>query len=610
MTKKKLFSRLSFSLARALSPPICVPSNFMRRRSAALTKALLVFDVSSRYFSPSSVSSASSSSSCSSVLERRIRYSYSYGTRLLHFFQSSSSSSSSVVRSIGTRTDSRRLARLRLSDSGSSSTCKSSASLTSRMTSEVKEEREEKIEVPEGLRLNAVRMIKTAYETCAKTNNQHHQTITKGGNGEEKMPAVISEEITERFVRERIESERESNIQQRREYLKSIAEDVKLASKLIALDFDVCKRALVEGTMTLRKVAERARRASEEHAWRKTVIRSVHEKLRDGAEANKEDLQQYSKAAAATGKSKWVKNALTWSFEFFEHYFGKLESEVDHDGDKDVRQYTKSRRKLITSLGEDVGKLAPNRGTGKRKRDVNSEEENEKSAVEMRNASIDRKRRYGRANRSSNISSSDDENDGNKQTFWLLDVGSCWDFYREYERKRTYFSKCKVAAFDLAPENGADDVLEGDFLDVQFFDHIEDGNGAETLLKKSSSSSKRLVGLKLCSFNIVVLSLVLTYVPTPESRFQMIINARKCLKGDGDGLLMIIEPHGFDKSKENLVAKTWQKTIESVGFEALVNSKTRDGLHLLIFKTSSSPPLSSERKDKLVMALDEEYTKC
>jgi len=73
---------------------------------------------------------------------------------------------------------------------------------------------------------------------------------------------------------------------------------------------------------------------------------------------------------------------------------------------------------------------------------------------------------------------------------------------------------------------------------------------------------------------------------------------------------MIIEPHGFDKSKENLVAKTWQKTIESVGFEALVNSKTRDGLHLLIFKTSSSPPLSSERRDKLVMALDEEYTKC
>jgi len=469
-------------------------------------------------------------------------------------------------------------------------------------------ENEEKIEVPEGLKLNAVRMVKTAYETCAKANN--YQTKEKG---QEEMPNVISEATAQQFVRERIESDGKSDNRRRREYLKAIAEDVKLASKLIALDFVVCKRALVEGTMTLREVAERARRASEEHAWRKTVIRSVHEKLRDGAEANEEDLQQYSKAAAATGKSKWVKNALTWSFEFFEHYYGKLESEVDHDGDEDVKQYAKSRRKLITSLGEDVGKLAPNRGTiypGKRKRDVNCEEENEESAVEMRNASIDRKRRYGRANRSSNINSSDDENDGNKQTFWLLDVGSCWDFYREYERKRTYFSKCKVAAFDLAPENGADDVLEGDFLDVQFFDHIEDGNGAETLLKKSSSSSKRLVGLKLCSFNIVVLSLVLTYVPTPESRFQMIINARKCLKGDGDGLLMIIEPHGFDKSKENLVAKTWQKTIESVGFEALVNSKTRDGLHLLIFKTSPLPPLSSERKDKLVMALDEEYTKC
>lgn len=470
-------------------------------------------------------------------------------------------------------------------------------------------ENEEKIEVPEGLKLNAVRMVKTAYETCAKANN--YQTKEKG---QEEMPSVISEATAQQFVRERIESDRESDNRRRREYLKAIAEDVKLASKLIALDFVVCKRALVEGAMTLSEVAEMAKKANEDHFWRKTVIRSVHEKLRDGAEANEEDLQQYSKAAAATGKSKWVKNALTWSFEFFEHYFGKMESNVEHDGDEDGRQYAKSRRKLITSLGEDVGKLAPTRiafRRGKRKRDGSSEGNNEETArvVEARNASRDRNRRYGRVNRSKSSNSSGDGNDDkNGETFRLLDVGSCWDFYREYERKSTHFGSCKVVAFDLAPEDGAENVLEGDFLNVQFFDRIEDENGAETLLKtSSSSSSKRLQGLKLSSFNIVVLSLVLTYVPTAENRFQMIINARKCLKGDGDGLLMIIEPHGFDKSKENLVAKTWQKTIESVGFKALVNSKTRDGLHILIFETSSLPTLSAVRGGKLVMALDEEY---
>lgn len=470
-------------------------------------------------------------------------------------------------------------------------------------------ENEEKIEVPEGLKLNAVRMVKTAYETCAKANN--YQTKEKG---QEEMPNVISEATAQQFVRERIESDRKSDNRRRREYLKAIAEDVKLASKLIALDFVVCKRALAEGAMTLSEVAEMAKKANEDHFLRKTVIRSVHEKLRNGAEANEEDLQQYSKAAAATGKSKWVKNALTWSFEFFEHYFGKMESNVEHDGDEDGRQYAKSRRKLITSLGEDVGKLAPTRiafRRGKRKRDGSSEGKNEETArvVEARNASIDRNRRYGRVNRSKSSNSSGDGNDDkNGETFRLLDVGSCWDFYREYERKSTHFGSCKVVAFDLAPEDGAENVLEGDFLNVQFFDRIEDENGAETLLKtSSSSSSKRLEGLKLSSFNIVVLSLVLTYVPTPENRFQMIINARKCLKGDGDGLLMIIEPHGFDKSKENLVAKTWQKTIENVGFKALVNSKTRDGLHILIFETSSLPTLSAVRGGKLVMALDEEY---
>ena len=65
-------------------------------------------------------------------------------------------------------------------------------------------ENEEKIEVPEGLKLNAVRMVKTAYETCAKANN--YQTKEKG---QEEMPNVISEATAQQFVRERIEKRRQ-----------------------------------------------------------------------------------------------------------------------------------------------------------------------------------------------------------------------------------------------------------------------------------------------------------------------------------------------------------------------------------------------------------------
>ena len=90
------------------------------------------------------------------------------------------------------------------------------------------------------------------------------------------MPNVISEATAQQFVRERIESDGKSDNRRRREYLKAIAEDVKLASKLIALDFVVCKRALVEGAMTLSEVAEMAKKANEDHFWLKTVIRSVH----------------------------------------------------------------------------------------------------------------------------------------------------------------------------------------------------------------------------------------------------------------------------------------------------------------------------------------------
>jgi hypothetical protein len=47
--------------------------------------------------------------------------------------------------------------------------------------------------------------------------------------------------------------------------------------------------------------------------------------------------------------------------------------------------------------------------------------------------------------------------------------------------------------------------------------------------------------------NAVVMSLVLSYVPTPRQRGEMIRRARELLAGDGRGLLLLITPHSTDK---------------------------------------------------------------
>lgn len=469
---------------------------------------------------------------------------------------------------------------------------------------------EESFEIPEGLRANAIRLIKNAYESCviSAETNQLLQVV---------IPKTLSEASADRFFVSvsRIPEDRDGGGQSltntvRREYLKAIAADVKLATKLISMNFEVCREALIKGKLTLREVAEESRRVEDNHKWRKNVIKTLHEKLRHGEETNKNDLARYSKAAAETGKSKWVKNILKWSFDFFEHYFGKIEDEEEEErenyeegkGIKYKNTYKRTRRKLIISLGEDVGKLAPSRESINRKRKREESEIGEEEHFKddfIRKALMDLKLRYS----------------GNcifgkkKKSFRLLDVGSCWDFYRDFEQKTksSHFWKCKVVSFDLEPEISAKNVLKGDFLNLQFFDKVDDkdDDDDDNIIKKSfgDENLEHLEALRTSAFNVVILSLVLTYVPTPEKRFQMIMNARKCLKATpGDGLLLIVEPHGFDKTKENIVAKTWQKTIETVGFRALVNSKTGDGLHVLVFETTEWN--NPSKIGKLSMALD------
>ena len=51
-------------------------------------------------------------------------------------------------------------------------------------------------------------------------------------------------------------------------------------------------------------------------------------------------------------------------------------------------------------------------------------------------------------------------------------MGSCWDFIANTSTVVLILQMQVFVRFST--RNGANDVLEGDFLNVQFFDHIED----------------------------------------------------------------------------------------------------------------------------------------
>lgn len=83
-------------------------------------------------------------------------------------------------------------------------------------------------------------------------------------------------------------------------------------------------------------------------------------------------------------------------------------------------------------------------------------------------------------------------------------------------------------------------MLQCDFLDLHIgapdsLPVIEDVEGNEGGSKGSgvegtSNTSKRLLSLPAGSFDVVIMSLVLSYLPTPDQRRQMISQARKLLK--------------------------------------------------------------------------------
>jgi hypothetical protein len=190
----------------------------------------------------------------------------------------------------------------------------------------------------------------------------------------------------------------------------------------------------------------------------------------------------------------------------------------------------------------------------------------------------------------------------------VLDVGSCYNPLATTVSGENALGidavvpqdAFEITPVDLYPANPS--VFQCDFLNVQFAPAVanastsssvpHDASGAPPLgvvsepivLTDSSSDSnavyRRVVSLSPEYYDAATMSLVLSYLPSPQQRVTMIRNARKALRPPADkmgptphrtSLLAIVEKISVfgGGPDSNVYIQEWKDTIAKLGFEAI-----------------------------------------
>jgi len=139
----------------------------------------------------------------------------------------------------------------------------------------------------------------------------------------------------------------------------------------------------------------------------------------------------------------------------------------------------------------------------------------------------------------------------------LLDIGSSINRFQDWP----YY--VEAHALDLQP--AVEGVFQADFFDVPIVEAPNE-DGSPFCVKDG-----KLEGIVANSFDVVVLSLVLSFVPSPEKRIEMVAKARRCLR-DHRGLLFVVEGgsavmEGSWYQKD--AAAEWSLAMETAGFKTM-----------------------------------------
>lgn len=142
----------------------------------------------------------------------------------------------------------------------------------------------------------------------------------------------------------------------------------------------------------------------------------------------------------------------------------------------------------------------------------------------------------------------------------ILDVGSCYNPFKTED----LFS---VTAVDLAPYS--EDVVKCDFLNLKV-------DSARIF------SDKSLLELPKNSFDAVIFSLLLEYIPCPEKRFSCCQKAYDLLKEGG--ILFIVTPDSkHEGANSKIINTSWKIVLAKLGFMRIYYEKLPH-IHCLGFR--------------------------
>lgn len=283
---------------------------------------------------------------------------------------------------------------------------------------------------------------------------------------------------------------------------------------------------------TLREEEERRLRARADVEARHATISAHHAALRGGAEAeatyaagvaDSEALRRYASAAYKVADSPWAQAGFEWCREQCRLFF--------EQGGAAQLEERRSRR-LRRGAGGDAG-----------------------SVRELGPSQVDAVPCAGR------------------RQLRLLDIGSCGSHFEAWE-------ELAPLALDLCPARP--NVYQCDFLELS----VASANAPLSVEQSACGAPSKLLELPAASFDVAVLSKVLSYLPLASQRGAMVAKARALLTHPG--LLLIVDVESVDKSPGGRLLKEWRAPIEAMGFERWRYVRLDFGQHALAFATTSA----------------------
>ncbi|XP_034232409.1 S-adenosylmethionine sensor upstream of mTORC1 [Thrips palmi] len=144
----------------------------------------------------------------------------------------------------------------------------------------------------------------------------------------------------------------------------------------------------------------------------------------------------------------------------------------------------------------------------------------------------------------------------------VLDVGSCYNPFKKFPR-------FDVVAVDIAP--ASEDVLHCDFLNLE----VTDQRSAKL------HSNERIHQLCAASFNVVIFSLLLEYLPSSKQRYVCCSKASQLLAPGG--ILCIVTPDSKHATANSGIMKKWKYALANVGLLRIQYDKLPH-LHCMVFR--------------------------